>query len=247
MKISTIITAFCLAICFSTTNIFAQEAHHDKAIQQFYTAYMTNSVPAWKISLGQLEKHTDDASLLLLAKGYYAASGTAMGNQDKDLAGEMLEKAEAVNKAILAKDKKSPEANALMSSIYGMKIGLSPMKGMFLGSKSSAAAEKGVTLDPENAFTNYVKGNYLFYTPSMFGGDVEESITFLKKAQQLFEQTGTTQTWEYLATMAVLGQAYHSEEKYDEAIATYETALAVAPNFGYVGKYLLPMTKKAVK
>ncbi len=216
-----------------------------KVNQQFFTAYTANSTTAWKFALQQLEQSNDESMQLVLAKGYYCAAGTAMGNQDEDLAGDLLDKSAILTKKILKKNSDSAEANALLSAVYGMKIGLSPIKGMLLGSKSSSMAQKGIDLAPDNGFTNYIKGNNLFYTPSAFGGDVEESITFFEKARTIYEQTQQTATWEYLNTMVLLGQAYHQLENYEEAQSTYETALKVAPNIGYIKEYLLPKTLKA--
>lgn len=247
MKEITKIGCTALALLFSFHFLFAQTVDLAKIEQQFYTAYITNSVPAWKISLKQLAEHQDESNQLVLAKGYYSAAGTALGNQNEDLAEEMLEKAEVLVEAILKEDKKSPEGNALLSSVYGMKIGLSPIKGMYLGSKSSKAAEKGVELAPDNGFTNFVIGNNLFYTPAMWGGDVEKGIEHLEKAKGIYEAAEQTKSWEYMSVLATLGQAYHSNEQYDAAKATYATALAIAPNFGYVKMYLLPRTEKANK
>jgi len=218
-----------------------------KITKQFYTAYITNSRPAWKISLAQAADSQEESVRLILAKGHYGAAGTAMGNQDKNLAKALLDKAEIITKELLAKNKKSAEANALLSAVYGMQIGLSPMKGMYLGRKSSSAAKKGIKLAPDNAFTSYVMGNYLYYTPSMFGGDAEGSLAYFEKAKGIYEKEGHTQSWEYMNLMTLLGQAYHSQKEYVKAIAIYKTVLEIAPNFGYVKMYLLPQTKKAMK
>lgn len=247
MKVITKITMTVFAMAMTLNLVVAQTIDRAKIETQFYKAYLTNSIPAWKISLNQLADATTEAEQLLKAKGYYAAAGIAMGNRDEDLAGEMLDKAENATKALLKTNKKSPEANALLSSVYGMKIGLSPMKGMYLGGKSSGQAEKGVALAPDNGFTNYVMGNYLFYTPSMWGGDVKESITYLEKARGIYEQSAETENWEYMSVMALLGQAYHSEKQFDKAKEIYQIALKTAPNFGYVKMYLLPLTEKEIK
>ncbi|MEM1123107.1 MAG: tetratricopeptide repeat protein [Bacteroidota bacterium] len=247
MKEITKIGCMAFALSFSFNLLFAQTADLAKIEQQFYTAYITNSVPAWTISLQQLAEKQDDSNQLLLAKGYYAAAGTALGNQNEDLAEELIDKAEELVKTLLSTDKKSPEGNALLSSVYGMQIGLSPMKGMYLGGKSSKAAEKGVELDPDNGFTNFVIGNNLFYTPAMWGGDTKKGIEHLEKAKGIYEAAEQTKSWEYMSVLATLGQAYHREEQYDAAKEVYATALEIAPNFGYVKMYLLPRTEKATK
>ena len=158
-----------------------------KIQQQFLTAYTTNSNTAWKFTLQQLENTEEETLQLLLAKGYYGAAGTAIGNQEEELASELLDKSIILTKQLLKNNDKSAEANALLSAVYGLQIGLSPIKGMLLGSKSSNAAQKGIDLAPDNAFTNYVKGTNLFYTPSMFGGDIKKSVEYLEKARSIYE------------------------------------------------------------
>ena len=244
MKIITkiILPFLMMSLCFTSVSAQIDQA---KINQQFYTAYITNSNPAWKITLSQLE--TANKNSLQLAKGYYAAAITALGNQEKDLVGDLLDKAAIMTKAILKENNKSPEANALLAAVYGLKIGLSPIKGPLLGSKSSSAAEKGVTLAPDNGFTNSVIGNNLYRTPSMFGGDIEKGITHLEKAKAIYEKTASPKNWEYMSLLALLGQVYHSQKQYTKAKAIYTAALEIAPNFGYVKMYLLPRTEKAIK
>lgn len=243
MKLPTKLLFFLLVFSVTTVEIVAQDI--SQIDQQFFTAYTTNSNTAWRIALQQLEKAKDEKTQLVLAKGYYGAAGTAMGNQDEDLAGDLLDKAAILTKKLLKKNSELAEANALLSSVYGMKIGLSPMRGMLLGSKSNSAAEKGIQLAPDNGFTNYVKGSNLFYTPAMFGGDEAKSIEYLEKAREIYENTEQTSTWEYLTSMTLLGQAYHNQKKFEEATSTYQKALLVAPNFAYIKKILLPRTEKA--
>lgn len=244
MKVFTKIVLTVFIIGAFLTHSFAQESDQATIEGNFYKAYIMNSVPAWKIALGQLEATKKPS--LLLAKGYYGAAGTAMGNRNEDLAEEMLDKAEGMVKEILDNDQKSVEGNALLSSVYGMQIGLSPMKGMYLGSKSSKLASKALKLAPENPFANFIKGSSLFYTPSLFGGDVKKSITHLEKAKTIHEKNGTVHTWEYMNTLALLGQVYYSEKEYQKAKTVYETALKTAPDFIWVKKILLPKTVKAM-
>ncbi len=217
-----------------------------KIKNQFYTAYVTNSILSWNISLQQLEDEKEIGNQLLLSKGYYAAAATAIGNKDETLASALLDKGHKLINKVLKNNNKSAEAHALLSAILGLKIGLSPMKGMVYGSKSSRAANKGIRLAPDNAFTNFVQGNYLFYTPSMFGGDVKESIIYLEKSAAIYAQKEQLQNWEYMNTLALLGQAYHAQKDYSKAKVTFETALKIAPNFGWIEYVLLPKTEKAL-
>lgn len=243
VSIKAIFLLFALFL-FATAATFAQEIDREKIERQFYNAYIKNSMPAWKITLSQLEKSKDKSSQLLLAKGYYGAATTGMGNKDKDFASEMLEKSTKVANTILKKDKKSAEANALLAVIWGMEIGITPTKGMALGSKSFRVAAKGIKYAPDNPFTNYAQGNKLYYTPELWGGDLKESLVFLEKSKSAYEKANKTDNWEYLALLALLGQSYHKQELFSEAKGIYETALKVSPDFNYVKMRLLPALEK---
>ena len=245
MKVFLQLTITLLLLMSVPTNALAQ-VDLAKIEQQFYTAYVTNSNLSWKISLQQLEDNVEEVNQLILAKGYYAASGTAFGNQEEDLASTLLDKGHNLVNKILKTNKNSADANALLSAILSSKIALSPMKGMLYGSKSSRAAKEGVDLAPDNGFTNYVQGRNLFYTPSMFGGDIKKSITYLEKAASIYDQKELLQNWEYLSTLVLLGQAYHAQKDYAKAKAVFETALEIAPNFGWIQYELLPNTEKAM-
>ena len=247
MKIFLQTTIPLFLLILGTTNANAQAIDLAKKEHQFYTAFVTNSSLSWKISLQQIADNLEESNQLLLAKGYYAAAGTALGNNEETLASELLDKGHTLVDKLLKINKDSPEANALLSAILGLKISLSPMKGMLYGSKSSRAANKGVQLAPDNAFTNYIQGNNLFYTPSMFGGDVKKSITFLEKAASIYAQKEQLQNWEYMNTLVLLGQAYHTQKDYTKAKAVFETALEIAPNFGWIQYELLPKTEKAME
>lgn len=246
MKVFLQLTISSFLLLLSSSKAYTQVVELTKIESQFYTAYVTNSLLSWKISLQQLEDKKEGANQLLLAKGYYAAAGTALGNKEESLASEYLDKGHILVNKLLESDENSAETHALLSAILGLKIALSPIKGMLYGSKSSRAANKGIQLAPDNGFTNFVQGNNLFHTPSMFGGDVKESIAYLEKATLIYAQKQPLQIWEYMNTLALLGQAYHAQEDYKKAKITYETALEIAPNFGWVQYSLLPMTEKVL-
>jgi len=246
MKIFLQISISLFLLILGSTKANAQAIDQAKIEHQFYTAHVTNSNLSWKVSLQQVEENLEEANQLLLAKGYYAAAGTALGNKEETLASKLLDKGHLLVNKLLKSNKNSAEANALLSVILGLKIGLSPMKGMLYGNKSSRAANKGIQLAPDNAFTNFVQGNSLFYTPSMFGGDVKESIVYLEKAISIYAQKEVLQNWEYMNTLVLLGQAYHAQGNYTKAKTTFETALGIAPNFGWVQYVLLPETIKAI-
>ena len=163
------------------------QAQETKLTAQFFQAYALNSIPLWEDGIAKMEESIGDdattAQKLSMAKIYYAASTNYMANKKKDVAGELLKKSEELLTAILREDKKAAEANALLSGVYGLQIGLSPIKGMTLGSKSGRLLSKALKEAPDNAIVHHFRGSNLFYTPSMFGGDVDESKQILDATQ----------------------------------------------------------------
>lgn len=189
-------------------------------------------------------KFSESDNNLKLAKTQYAAVGAYQKTGNTEGAQKMLDQAETLTKAYLKSNSKSAEANALLSGIYGMQIGLSPMKGMTLGAKSSNLLEKALKNDPDNAFANYQKGSSLYYTPRIWGGNVPKAIEHLHKAKALYEAAGVNNNWEYLAVLAILGQAYHYQEELKAAETIYQLALQTAPEFSWVKRQLLPALEK---
>ncbi len=244
MKNLIILTMFFLSV----TSAFAQECSTEETA---YKAYLTADTELWQQTITDLQQQYDksksDADLLALARGQYESYTALQGQTDKKAKQKHLDTAEKNAATYLENNKDSAEGHALLSSIYGLQIALSPMKGMSLGRASGTHLDKALKLNPKSPFVNYQKGSSLYYTPAMWGGDVDEAIVYLTKTKQLCEAAKQTESIVYLNTLAVLGQAYQYKEKYADAKKEYETALAVAPEFGWVKYQLLPELEKEMK
>lgn len=236
---------FCTLITFQLN---AQTCEHKADI---YQAYLSADQSSWEKCIAELntayDKSGADQDLLNLAMAQYASYSAYMAKKDKEGAQEVINKAETNTKIYLENNAKSPEANALLSGIYGMQIALSPMKGMSLGSRTGNLLDKALKNDPNSAFANYQQGSSLYYTPRMWGGDVPKSIDYLTKAKELYETQGTENEWNYLNVLSVLGQAYHYQEEYEKAKSTYDQALSIAPGFGWVKYNLMPKLEEDMK
>jgi len=234
-----------LICCIFTLNISAQ----DSLLKvKMYEAYLSADNGKWLECINALdaiyEKSADDADLLILAKAQNASFVSFKVKEDDEGAQKILDQAQKNVEVYLQNNRKSADANALLSSILGRQIALSPMKGMSLGSKSSNLIDKALKLDPMNASANYQKGSSLYFTPRMWGGDVPEAIKHLKAAKAIYETQDIDNNWDYLNTLAILGQAYHYQEELSSAKESYDLALSTAPNFGWVKYNLLPKLKQ---
>ena len=167
-----------------------------------------------------------------------------MAMPNDDLFDEYISDAKKFLKKIVEDKPKSGEAAAMLSSIYGNEIGKSPMKSMLLGSKSSSLAEKGILFEPNSPLALSVYASNKYYTPSSFGGDLQEAIKGMEKTIQLSQANAGTlkDNWLYLNAIVFLGQAYEKAGSRDKAIAAYEKALVVEPQFQYA-KMLLNKIK----
>ncbi len=217
---------------------------------RIYQAYISNNLALWESGIQELEAiykdQASDETLLELGRLEYGCVSICMGNDAEDKAKKHLAKAEKHLAAYLKKNKDSAEAHALMSGVLGFKIAFSPLSGMWLGPRSNRHLKKGMSYDDHCAMVWHQKGSSLLHTPASFGGDVKESITHFAKAAELQEASYQLENnWEYLEALVWLGQAYYKNGQIEEARMTYEKALQVEPNFGWVKYRLLPQANKA--
>ncbi len=216
----------------------------EKMRSQFYQAYLTNSLLLWKNGLQELEaayQSSEDPEILLaMARAEVGAVGACFAQQDFDQAANWLERAEKHVKTLLKTNPDLPEAHALIAGIYGQKIALKPIRGMFLGGKSNKHLQRAIELGPENPLAHFQRGNNYYHTPAAFGGDLDKAVEHLQAARRLYEQCNMAENWEYLNTLAWLGQALAKQGNPQAARSVYERALQVEPEFGWVKKVLLP-------
>lgn len=217
-----------------------------------YKAYLSNenSLATWKqaVNVNQVAFDKDpknDSLRYNLALAQFGLMNATLRTKDEDTFDEYYDKALKHIETLIDKNKKWSEPPALLSALYGIKMGYSPMQGMFLGSKSNSLVSKAKQLNPNSPFAWKVYANSKYFTPETFGGDLDEAITAYKKSIQLYEATPTQlkNNWFYLDALAFLGQAYVKKNNKEEAIATYEKALKAEPNFGWVKNALLPKAK----
>ena len=136
------------------------------------------------------------------------------------------------------------DAWALLAGCYGQMIGLHPMRGVYLGPKSSNAMEKARTLAPTNPRVWIISGTQEYFTPSLFGGDKERALRAFEKAARLAERETRDDplapSWGHAEAYAWIGIAHMNAERYPEARAAFQNALDVNPDYGWVKAVLLP-------
>ena len=171
------------------------------------------------------------------------------------LEGESKDPSEHLNAAVehLKKateiDPQAAEAYALLSSVYGWQIGLSPMKSMLLGPRVGKAAQKAKQLAPDNPRVVLSAAISDFNTPKMFGGNKEKGLQGFQRAAELFAQEEPTDpiqpVWGHREAYAWIGIAYQGQGELESARVAFEKALEIDPDFGWVKYWLLPELEKA--
>ena len=180
---------------------------------------------------------------------YRIASLLGSSEESKDQASKHLKVAVEHLKKATEIDPQAAEAYSLLSSAYGLQIGLSPMKTMFLGPKVGKASQKAKQLAPDNPRVVLSAAISDFNTPKMFGGSKEKGLQGFQRATELFAQEEPTDpiqpVWGHREAYAWLGIAYQNQGELESARAAFEKALEIDPDFGWVKYWLLPELEKA--
>jgi tetratricopeptide (TPR) repeat protein len=234
--------AFLLFIVF---RVSAQDAVDEK----MYQSYLQHDKEQWKraveLRTQDSKKFPADANKQFnLAFTRFSLLNSAMAKKDEDLFDDYIDETKGLLKKLVDNKKVAAESKALLSAVYGLQIGFSPMKGISLGNTSSRLADEAKTLAPNSAIAWRMYGSNNYYTPSTFGGDIKKAIAALEQAIKLFESKSelTKNNWLYLDTMALLGQAYLKNEEKTKAIVVYQKAISIEPAFEYA-KQLLSKAK----
>jgi tetratricopeptide (TPR) repeat protein len=222
----------------------------DSSIALINKATPVGDVDGLKMAEALLERAltvapNDPWLLHYLGFALYREATLRMGRDRQDV-GPLIERADS----ILERSTRLaaiPESHALRSGLLGMMIGSSPVKGMTLGPKSGAQMERAVELAPNNPRVWVVRGIGAIHTPTMFGGGLDKSEEYLKKAIELFandKPQPPAPSWGLAEAHAWLGQVYRKQDKIDLARAEYQKALAIEPNDMWTRTILLPALDK---
>ncbi|HUQ98593.1 MAG TPA: tetratricopeptide repeat protein [Gemmatimonadaceae bacterium] len=183
-------------------------------------------------------------ALLLHYKGYelHREASLQEGLNHRDEIEPLLDEAITVLERSLEL-KPMPETQALISSIIGRQIAFHPWKAMVLGPRSGTAMTNAIALGPNNPRVWLLRGIGAMFTPAAFGGGLENSEAYLKKAEKLFatdHPSAPAPAWGSAEVYTWLGQIYQKQNKKADAIAAYNKALQINPDQHWVKFVLLP-------
>ncbi len=194
----------------------------------------------------------DPASFLCryyIAYANYRLASFYHAQQDNDKFDKVVD--DAIDHLQKALDLNSEFADgyALLSSMYGEKIAVSPIKSVYYGPKAGTAMSKALEIEPNNPRAYLMNGISKYYTPKLFGGGTENAMEALQKAAQCFKtyksKSELYPDWGERETYAWLGIITKDNGDLLQARKYYEQALAIDSDYGWIIYHLLPQLEKA--
>lgn len=208
-----------------------------------YAAYLTASKTMWERSLKMSSKAHGERSLEA-AMAMYGILNNTMANQDEETFDQYKDLTIEILKEIIEVNPERGEPKAVLSSVYGLVMAYSPMKGMFLGPKSTSLMSEAMKQQPESPLVQKLYAGSKLYTPTMFGGDPEEAVKSFTKAIEIYDEIGNTDSdWLYLDSMMGLAMSYQKTNNSDAAKSTLEKAIAIEPNYHWAKATLGKLSK----
>ncbi|SNS60394.1 Tetratricopeptide repeat-containing protein [Ekhidna lutea] len=210
--------------------------------QMQYAAYLKASKTMWERSIILAEKESGEKSFEK-AVAMYGLLNNTMATQDEDTFDENVGQTVDLLKEIIERDPDNGEPKAVLSSVYGLIMAYSPMKGMLYGMKSGSLMDEAVRQSPQSPLVQKLHGGSKLYTPEMFGGDAEKAAEAFNNSLELFENSGVSESWLHTDTFMGLAMAYRKLGKNAEAKETLKKAVTMEPEFQWAKAVLAEMDK----
>jgi tetratricopeptide (TPR) repeat protein len=224
------------------------ESPYKKSI---YTAFITHDMAKWEkvIRIIEARRATNTINQKLeLINYYYGYIGWLIGQKKFAQAAELIPKGEKLINEVLKISPENATAYSFKGSFTGFKIGIDKCKAIFLGSESRSNINKAILLDPQNLQAIIDKGNLLFYSPRIFGGDKNEALNYFLKGERIMERNNETyQNWVYLNLLTMIATVYEKTNKLEDAKLTYEKIMRNEPDIKWVKNDLYPQLLAKIK
>ncbi|MEM6641151.1 MAG: tetratricopeptide repeat protein [Pseudomonadota bacterium] len=162
----------------------------------------------------------------------YRIAVAANAANDAKLAKRSLKTSAKLLRGGLETSPNSVQHMTLLANVYGLQIGINPMKGMTLGRKSHALIDRAMNIDPTNPHTLLAKGISDFNTPSMFGGSKGDALKTLDAAIKAFGASPDAQ-WGAAEAHVWRALALDEQARRSEAVAALNTALEIEPDYAW--------------
>ncbi len=241
---------FTITLFACTQWLLAQNVSFEQLNEKAYFAYLNSNMFLWKQIATEADKILDlqngnESDQIKAMKLKYGLIYCCLSNQDEATYNAYIDKTVEQVDVLMKKYPNSSEMYSISAAIMSVQMAFSPAKGMTLGSQSGKHISKALELDSNSALAWRQDASSKYFTPKMWGGDIDKAIQEFEKAISLFEEQKQTKDWVYLDAMAWLGIAYSKTDQKEKAKLIFEKALQIEPNFIWVKNSLLPGVLKS--
>jgi tetratricopeptide (TPR) repeat protein len=215
-----------------------------------YNSFINREMYKWGNIIRTIDtgKSTTVDQKLELINYYYGYIGYLIGKKQNDVAGKMIPKGEKLIHQVLLVFPKNPTALAFKGSFLGFRMGISKFKTFALSRESFADINKAYALDPQNIQALIDKGNLLYYSPGILGGDKEEALKYYLKGSRILEKNRETdQNWVYLNLLTTIALAYDKTDNPLQAKLICEKLLRKEPNYKWIKDIYYPKILEKTK
>jgi len=230
-----------IALLFTIASEMYSESPYRKNI---YNSFINRQMYKWEAIIHTMDAIPEPTTIdqkLEHIDYYYGYSAHLIGKKQYNEAESEISKAEVLVNNLIRISPKNATVYAYKGAFIGLKIASNKLKSIYLKSESNDYINKALDLDPHNVQALIDKGNMLFYSPFVFGGNKKEALNYYLTAASLLEKNkDTNQNWKYLNLLTVIGLAYDKEDMPNEAKITYEKLLRKEPNYKLVRDELYP-------
>lgn len=189
---------------------------------------------ASKLDLTELKTIAEQVQGYDQALAYYRLALSSNLSGESDPAIKWNDKAISLLEALDEAQPNDAEVKTLLAQVYGYKIALQPMKGMFYGSKSNAMLADAKALSPSNPRAYLVQGISKLNTPAIFGGSVTEATEAFNNAITAYESdVNSNYHWGYAETYTWRGLVKMQSGDLAQAKQDWQLALNINPDYGW--------------
>jgi len=216
------------------TNIHSYANENINSVDSIlYKAYISQNknIPINLIKKLSKEKSSFENTFLLLKVQYALLYFNTYYNPDKELHNTYINEAKANADKLIENNQYLTEVYTIKASLYGIEIGFSPMKGVYLGSSIEACINKAAKCNQFYPFLWATKGRALVSKPSAFGGDINAGIEMYNRALTLYINGKTKWDWEFLDTNLQIALAYLNLNDKEKAKIYLCNILKIEPDF----------------
>jgi tetratricopeptide (TPR) repeat protein len=227
-------------LLFTITSEIYSESSYKKNL---YNSFINREMYKWGNIIRTIDtgKSTTVDQKLELINYYYGYIGYLIGKKQNDIAGNMIPKGEKLIHQVLLVSPKNATALAFKGSFLGFRMGISKIKTFALSRESFADINRANALDPQNIQALIDKGNLLYYSPGILGGDKEEALKYYLKGSRLLEKNKETdQNWVYLNLLTTIALAYDKTDNPLQAKLICEKLLRKEPNYRWIKDVYYP-------